>query len=256
MSLGDVLVQRKKISAKQLADWTASGSIKWTFHFPGGPPTLSRVEEVTCMTVWGSTAWIGTVMVGPPNEPWIGQERVWQVIDLPNSDPYENDLIQTSIQPAANCAFAPWLDLLPATHGEIKVHMPGFTSFTVSEKQPLETIMFNDCNGELVELSGSVHFLFHITESANGGFTFRSQTNYQGVSGVGLSTNVKYQAKETFSDVYHSNSLQFNETMHQQVKLVAQGATEDLDVNFTFHITANANGEISVFFDKFSFECR
>jgi hypothetical protein len=248
--------QKISFSAKQLADWTASGSIRWSFHFPGSPPTLSRIEEVKCMTVWGSTAWIGTEMVGPPNEPLIGQERVWQVVDMPNSDPYDNDLIQTSIQPAANCEFAPWLNLLPAKRGEVKVHMPGFTSFTVSESVPLETMAFGDCSGEMVELSGSVHFLYHMTQSANGGYNFRYQSNFQGVSGVGLTTGTSYRAMETFSDAYHSNSLQFNETVHQRVKLVAQGSADDLAVNFTFHITANATGEITAVFDRFSFDCR
>jgi hypothetical protein len=47
--------------------------------------------------------------------------------------------------------------------------------------------------GELVELSGPLHMLFHVTEDANGGIHVKSHVQPQGISGVGMSTGTKYQ---------------------------------------------------------------
>jgi hypothetical protein len=78
--------------------------------------------------------------------------------------------------------------------------------------------------------------------------------NYQNVSGVGLTSGTTYRASsvDTFrlkapfpSDIHSVRSL----------RLISPGPEDDLLVMFLFHITVNANGEITAEVEDVSFEC-
>src|SRR5262245_66489058 len=60
-----------------------------------------------------------------------------------------------------------------------------------------------DGAGELVDLGGTLHLLFHTTLDGSGGFHTKVHANPQGVSGIGLTTGDVYRgtgvSQETFS---------------------------------------------------------
>src|SRR5215510_11114323 len=65
-------------------------------------------------------------------------------------------------------------------------------TFTVSQKFPIDILVFIPCAaggaGELVELTGNLHDLFHVTLNARGGFRASFVDNPQGISGTGFTT--------------------------------------------------------------------
>src|SRR5512135_867937 len=71
------------------------------------------------------------------------------------------------------------------------------TASTVSQSFPISISVFVPCAnggaGEVVNLSGDLHDLFHITYDGQGGVHVKVQDNPQGISGVGLTTGDKYQ---------------------------------------------------------------
>jgi hypothetical protein len=108
--------------------------------------------------------------------------------------------------------------------------------------------------GEVVDISGTVHRVEHVTETENG-FHLVLHANPI-VTGVGRTTGDTYQARGGFN-------LSFNvgpgetETVRDVFKLVGPGPNNNLTVTFAkFHYTINANGELVVLNeDAFSVEC-
>ena len=109
----------------------------------------------------------------------------------------------------------------------------------------------NDCNGEQVEISGTIHLLSH--EQSDGSVV--GHINYQGLTGVGLTTGVRYHV----SAVDHfrlqapfPSSIQSVRNIH----LIAEGATDDLLVQIVSHVTVDANGNVTASVDEIWSQCR
>src|SRR5215472_11354553 len=62
---------------------------------------------------------------------------------------------------------------------------------------PIDLFVFVPCavegDGEVVELTGQLHDLFHITSDGRGRFHLKFHDNPQGLTGVGLTTGEQYQ---------------------------------------------------------------
>ena len=119
-----------------------------------------------------------------------------------------------------------------------------------STKIPLHAIRSNDCTGEQVELSGTIHL---VSQTQRDG-SIVGHFNYQNVSGMGLTSGTTYRAStvDTFrleapfpSDIHSVRSL----------RLISPGPEDDLLVMFLFHITVNATGEITAEVEDVNFEC-
>ena len=73
----------------------------------------------------------------------------------------------------------------------------GLAAPAVSERTDITgTFEFNECTGEGVELSGSVHIVTHVTANADGSFRVKVHTNTQGVTGTGLLSGDRYNFNE------------------------------------------------------------
>ena len=109
---------------------------------------------------------------------------------------------------------------------------------------------------EPVAISGEVHSLIHTTIDAGGGFHITIHFNNQGVSGTGVTTGAQYQLTEQLT--FHFNTRgPFPQEVAQVNRLVlsGQGPSNNMLGKFTVHVTINANGETTVSFGNFSFEC-
>ena len=115
---------------------------------------------------------------------------------------------------------------------------------------PLEVIRSGDCTGEDVELSGTIHLVSQTQRDGSEVGHF----NYQNVSGVGLTSGNTYRAStvDTFrleapfpSDIHSVRSL----------RLISPGPEDDLLVMFLFHITVDANGEITAEVEDVTIQC-
>lgn len=107
------------------------------------------------------------------------------------------------------------------------------------------------CLGEDVVVSATVHVAvqgdhdeghFHVNVSIHG-------------QGVGQATGTEYRFSSTFNDVHPRGPATF--TTRLTDRLVSKGPAENLAVEFHFHRTVNANGEVTaVKMEPMSFECR
>ncbi|GIK39112.1 MAG: hypothetical protein BroJett011_29450 [Chloroflexota bacterium] len=131
-------------------------------------------------------------------------------------------------------------------------------TFTVSEKFPLDLVVFVPCAnggaGEYIELSGNLHTLLHITLDGQGGYHAKSHFNPQGVSGTGLTTGDKYQGTGVTQDQFNGK-VGFENTVVNNFRMIGQGPGNNLLIHENSHITVNAN-TITAFHDNFSVECK
>ncbi|HEY4848711.1 MAG TPA: hypothetical protein VIH87_13215, partial [Methylocella sp.] len=108
---------------------------------------------------------------------------------------------------------------------------------------------------EIVNLSGSLHELIEITAAASGGFHSKVHFQPQGVSGTGQTSGLKYQATGVTQGEF-SGKIGFESTFINRFDIIGQGPNNNFSVHETFHITVNANGTITSFFDNFGIECK
>lgn len=107
-----------------------------------------------------------------------------------------------------------------------------------------------DCTGEIVEISGTIHLVnqTQVDGSVIGHF------NYQNVSGVGLTSGNTYQV----SAVDHfrlSAPFPTDITSVQSFRLINRGSESNLLVTVFYHITGNANGEVTASIDNLDVQC-
>jgi hypothetical protein len=116
---------------------------------------------------------------------------------------------------------------------------------------PLDAIRSGDCTGEDVELSGTIHL---VSQTQSDGSEV-GHFNFQGVSGVGLTSGTTYRA----SAVDHVRlGAPFPSDIHsvRSLRLISPGPEDNLLIKFLFHITVNANGEITAEVEDVNSECK
>ena len=124
----------------------------------------------------------------------------------------------------------------------------------MNEHRSLDTVITNNCTGEDLALSGTVHTLFSITESRNGGFHLQFHMN-QEFSGTGLTTGMSYRSIGVDNFSLNTSGLPFEQTSVGNARLLGRGAGGDLMVHYLQHLTVDANGNLRVLNDDFRFEC-
>ena len=132
-------------------------------------------------------------------------------------------------------------------------------TFTDNVQIPFDLIVFVPCAaggaGEDVALSGTLHVLFHTTIDNSGGFHTKFHFQPQGISGMGLTTGDKYQATGETQGT-DNGKVGFESTFVNNFKIIGQGPGNNFLVHENFHITVNANGEVTASVDNFSVECK
>ena len=247
------------------AEKRADGTVTGTFEVIARQVDRISHGTITCMTVFGRSAWLGGVIERDNSGVTTGAAALFRVVDLGAGGPPDLvSLLQPSFAPNAArnyCNFAPFFPPLnPIVGGQIVVTTPGSMSYTSTATFPVNLPVYVPCanggTGEMVTLGGSLHTLFHVTSDASGGFHFMSETNPQGISGVGAITGDKYQGTGVTRSDFNVSGLPFNRTYVNNFRIIGPGTGNNLLVHQTFHVTANANGEITSTVDHWSAECR
>lgn len=113
----------------------------------------------------------------------------------------------------------------------------------------------NPCVGEPIALSGSAHVLATLTVDQSGGQHYHVHVNYQDVRAIGLITGTTYVATGAENGAINVTSGAANATVAGQARFIAPGGHNDFYVHLTLHMTINANGDVTVFFDDLRFGC-
>ena len=117
--------------------------------------------------------------------------------------------------------------------------------------------MTNDCNGEVVTLSGTYHFELTMGSDADGDRTLYDFDSTQRLTGFGHTTGVRYVAVDKIQQHDVTRSGQASNTRSStKSRLVAQGPTPDLISRVTMHTIINKNGVIVVQRENEKISCR
>jgi hypothetical protein len=131
---------------------------------------------------------------------------------------------------------------------------------TTSDIFPITIDAFVPCAnggaGEIVEVSGNLHQVFTTVIDATGDLLLRSHFQPQGISGVGLTSGVKYQATGV-TQLTNRITAPFPivVTLINNFRLIGSGPDNNLLVHEEAHVTVNANGVETVNVDKVRIEC-
>jgi cytochrome oxidase Cu insertion factor (SCO1/SenC/PrrC family) len=132
------------------------------------------------------------------------------------------------------------------------------TTTTQNTTFPLDILVSIPCAnggaGDIVELTGPLHDLFHITSDGNGGFHVKQHDQPQDVKGIGL-TGTQYSATGVTQEEFNVTAGQ-TDTFINNFRIIGQGPGNNFLVHEVEHITVNANGDVSVTFDNFSIDCK
>jgi hypothetical protein len=112
--------------------------------------------------------------------------------------------------------------------------------------------------GELVELTGSLNFVFHSIFDQAGGMHLQLRSNLQGVSGVGMTTGAKYRASDSETFVFNVDADDAPEanTTISSFHVIGQGKGNNFVLHEAAHFTVNANGDTTAQHDYFSVDCK
>ena len=117
-------------------------------------------------------------------------------------------------------------------------------------------LIFIPCAPDIAFVTGDLHVLISEEEDSNGGVHLKSHFQPQGISGVGLLTGDKYQATGVTQE--HTNihsGLAFEDTFVNNFRIIGQGPGNNLLVHTTFHVTVNANGDVTAEVLNSSVDC-
>jgi hypothetical protein len=119
-----------------------------------------------------------------------------------------------------------------------------------STDMPLYFLRSADCTGEIVEISGTLHMVNEI--QADGSVI--GHFNYMNVSGMGLTSGNIYQTNAVdhfrLSAPFPSSIASMRSFL-----LISRGASSNLLVTVLYHITVNANGEVTISIDDLNTQC-
>ena len=137
------------------------------------------------------------------------------------------------------------------------------TTVTTNEQIDVTLFVFVPCAnggaGEVISVSGPLHVLTHTTISNSGMAHVKQHFQPQGLSGEGFTTGDKYQGtgvtQEEFNVDLRDGAPQ-TDTFINNFRMIGQGPDNNYLVHENFHVTVNANGEVTTVVDNFSVTCK
>lgn len=223
---------------------------------------------VDCVSVNGNRAWFaGTVTESNYPDIPVGAVRAYYVVDNGEGagdppDEIAHGVTLVTITAQVWCNAQPQRVLMPIEQGNIQVSQGGGTvAFTDIVTFPTDLYVFVPCAadgaGEVVHLSGDLHYQYHVTINDNH-VSGRDATHPQGLSGEGLTTGDQYQGTGITESTYGGSLVngQYSTTYINNFRIIGQGPGNNLLMHSTVHMTVNANGEITAYADNYTSDCR
>lgn len=131
----------------------------------------------------------------------------------------------------------------------------------VNDSIPLSLTVFIPCAnngaGEDVILNGELHVLITLTVNGNN-FSGKDHFQPQGLSGFGTVTGDKYQGTGVTQDQFGGSfqNGQSEQSFINNFRMIGQGPGNNFLVHENFHLTFNANGDVTAVHDNFSIDCK
>jgi hypothetical protein len=126
---------------------------------------------------------------------------------------------------------------------------------TTVQKEPFDAMLLL-CNGDTVELTGTLLTTTSTTSTPNGGLIAAIHFQPQNVSGVDATTGTVFHATGLTRDVsVTSPPGGYTDTFVNQFHIQATRGAQSFLVTELFHITVTADGTVRVTIDNFSSTC-
>lgn len=132
------------------------------------------------------------------------------------------------------------------SHLDQKVNFDGFTVFVPCA---------NGGAGEDVVFLGTLHILETATINGNK-VRLKFHFQPQGLQGIGTVTGDKYNATGVTQETDNIATVGAETTFVNNFRMVGQGPGNNFSVHQVFHITVNANGDITSVVDQFTTDCK
>jgi len=133
------------------------------------------------------------------------------------------------------------------------------TSSTTVESFELEVPGFVPCanggQGEMVQLSGSLHIVESATYNAAGGIHLYAHFNPQGISGEGLVSGATYRGNGVTVSVLNLSRGVEQVVVNNFLLIGTGGYTPSLRVQYNLIFVADANGNVSAVVDNVRLSC-
>lgn len=118
------------------------------------------------------------------------------------------------------------------------------------------SVLPNPCNGEPVNLTGTIHVTMSSTTDKQGGVHLTYSANYQSVTGTGLLSGVKYTSSDNKNDSTYIHPIPAIYTTTHHVNLISSTIIPNFLLALDFHITINATGVLAASVDNLRLECK
>ena len=120
----------------------------------------------------------------------------------------------------------------------------------ISTQIPLFFLRSADCTGEVVEIRGAIHL---VNQTQTDGRVI-GHFNYQNVSAVGLTSGTIYRVSSV-DQTSLASPFPSDITSVQSFHLISLGSSSNLLVHVLFHITVNAEGEVTASISDLDMQC-
>lgn len=138
----------------------------------------------------------------------------------------------------------------------IGVCAPAALGQTVIQDTPIANQqVLNDCNNEVVDMSGTLHSEMSFSTNPNGNTHFSLNATVH-MTGVGESTLVNYVANEsTHQETNTKGMVAQEQSFSTKIKLVSQGPTPNMVDRATLHVVIDKNNNVKVDISKHQIKC-
>jgi hypothetical protein len=126
------------------------------------------------------------------------------------------------------------------------------------DQQPIDVrLCGNGGAGELIDISGTMSSLFHLTIDDSGGTHLVLKEDNLRLQGIGEITGNKYQFIRVGTETFEVNSggLPITDTFESNFKVISQGSDSDDLAHILRRITINENGTVTTEIEKISVVC-
>ncbi|HSF82868.1 MAG TPA: hypothetical protein VLA49_16660 [Anaerolineales bacterium] len=140
--------------------------------------------------------------------------------------------------------------------------LAGAETFHDSGRIPIDETLWNDCTGEYVHVTGTILWTNHGVVTSTDILHWGFQNTYQGVSGIGETSGIKYQVTKGGEHGYgtavadpdrpYHYAAGSNYTLH----MVAQGKAPNLVIRAQGHVTVTPNFHFVTHIDPWELVCR
>jgi len=133
---------------------------------------------------------------------------------------------------------------------------PACAELVANVTHPLEVTLYNRATGEYVAFSGSLHVVLTQTLDGNRHFHYRLHFGHEGVSGIGLTSGLRYEAPfaQNFGFILDTDGAEL--LLHNRLseRYISQGSSDNFSFTYLLHLNVNAEGEITTSVSDFAID--